>query len=252
MKHFNLPGKNEIDEYMFVDHKVRRWTEGMMYRRFDQVTVKHNIGMITTRVYRQAAQLIMDNLVKFKWELPEDNNVLDESFGHSGREATEHYAVEIDSGELIQKNDKAWFKIGGFKWHAIMIPNASRRGPLPKRGIDDVDSQANTGESSSQQPATSRPRISNTALVTVLPPLQPDISELTARNYLSSIKSITNPDVEMKPETLVALRTLLKDSDATFKSVYQAKAVQLFLNRETDLLIILPTGGGKSVTFEIA
>jgi hypothetical protein len=116
-----------------------------------------------------------------------------------------------------------------------------------------VDTSTNTGESSSsQQPATSRPRISNTALVTVLPPLQPDISELTARNYLPSIKSITNPDVEMKPETLVALRTLLKDSDATFKSVYQAKAVQLFLNRETDLLIILPTGGGKSVTFEIA
>src|ERR1700733_1415749 len=252
MKHFNLPGKNEIDEYMFVDHKVGRWTEGMMYRRFDKVTVKHNIGMITTRVYRQAAQLIMDDLVKFKWELPEENNVLDESFGHSGREAMEHYAVEIDGGELIHKTDKAWFKIGGFKWHAIMIPNASRRGPLPKRGIDDVDSQANTGESSSQQPATSRPRISNTALITVLPPLQPDISELTARNYLSSIKSITNPDVEMKPETLVALRTLLKDSDATFKSVYQAKAVQLFLNRETDLLIILPTGGGKSVTFEIA
>src|SRR3984885_6046181 len=233
MKHFNLPGKNEIDEYMFVDHKVGRWTEGMMYRRFDQVTVKHNIGMITTRVYRQAAQLIMDDLVKFKWELPEENNVLDESFGHSGREAMEHYAVEIDGGELIHKTDKAWFKIGGFKWHAIMIPNASRRGPLPKRGIDDVDSQANTGESSSQQPATSRPRISNSALITVLPPLQPDISELTARNYLSSIKSITNPDVEMKPETLVALRTLLKDSDATFKSVYQAKAVQLFLNRET-------------------
>jgi superfamily II DNA or RNA helicase len=34
--------------------------------------------------------------------------------------------------------------------------------------------------------------------------------------------------------------------------LYQAKAVQLFLNRETDLLIILPTGGGKSLTFELA
>ena len=63
MKHFNLPGKNEIDEYMFVDHKVGRWTEQIMYQRFDQVTVRHNIGMITTSVYRQAAQLIMDKLV---------------------------------------------------------------------------------------------------------------------------------------------------------------------------------------------
>jgi len=56
----------------------------------------------------------------------------------------------------------------------------------------------------------------------------------------------------MKPRTLVALRTLLNAPAATFKSLYQAKAVQLFLNTETDLLIILPTGGGKSLAFEIA
>jgi hypothetical protein len=167
MKHFDLPGKNDIDEYLFVDHKVGRWTEQIMYRRFDQVTAKHGIGMITTSVYRQAAQLIMDKLVKFKWELPDENNVLDESFGHSSSIAIASYAVEIEGGDLIQKNDKAWFKIGGFKWHSIMIPNASIRGPLPKRGIDDVDTSSNTIESSSQQPATSRPRISNSALLSL-------------------------------------------------------------------------------------
>jgi superfamily II DNA helicase RecQ len=251
MKHFDLPGKDQIDEYMFVDHKVGRWSDSMMYRRFDQVTIQHGIGMITTSVYRQAAQLIMDKLVKFKWQPQDDNHISDESFGHSSRQAIESYAIEIGIGELVQKHDKAHFKLGAFKWHAIMIPNSSRRGPLPKRGIDDVDSLSNNGESS-QQPATSRPRISNSALITVLPPLQPDISELTARSYLSSIKPILNPDVEMKPRTLVALRTLLNSSTATFKSLYQAKAVQLFLNRETDLLIILPTGGGKSLAFEIA
>jgi superfamily II DNA or RNA helicase len=251
MKHFNLPGKKEIDEYLFVDHKVGRWTEQTMYRRFNQVTDKHGIGMITASVYRQAAQLIMDNLVKFKWELPDEDNVLDESFGHSGRQAIESYAVEIEGGDLVQKNDKAHFKIGGFKWHSIVIPNASRRGPLPKRGPDEVDTSSDNGESSSQRLATSRPHIS-TAALTVLPPLQPDMSEIMARSYLPSVKTIVNPNVEIKPETLVALRMLLNDPDARFKSSYQAKAVQLFLNRLTDLLIILPTGGGKSLTFEIA
>ena len=107
IKHFNFPGKNEIDEYMFVDHKVGRWTEGMMYPRFDQVTIQYGIRMITTSVYRQAAQLIMDKLVKFKWELPDENNVSDESFGHSSRKAIDNYAIEIGIGELVQKNDKA-------------------------------------------------------------------------------------------------------------------------------------------------
>jgi ATP-dependent DNA helicase RecQ len=45
---------------------------------------------------------------------------------------------------------------------------------------------------------------------------------------------------------------LLNDPHAWFKSPYQAKAVQLCLNGLTDLLIILPTAGGKSLTFELA
>jgi len=50
MKHFDLAGKNEIDEYLFVDHKVGRWTEQTMYRVFNQVTTKHGIGQITASV----------------------------------------------------------------------------------------------------------------------------------------------------------------------------------------------------------
>jgi superfamily II DNA helicase RecQ len=39
---------------------------------------------------------------------------------------------------------------------------------------------------------------------------------------------------------------------AGFKLVHEAKAVQLYLNRMSDLFIILPTGGGKSLVFELA
>ena len=45
---------------------------------------------------------------------------------------------------------------------------------------------------------------------------------------------------------------LLQNPAARFKSKYQAMAVQLFLERKTDLLVILPTGGGKSLTFELS
>ena len=82
--------------------------------------------------------------------------------------------------------------------------------------------------------------------------MQQDTSEVIARSYMSSVKPIINPNVQILPETIMALRMLLNDSDAWFKSPYQAKAVQLFLNRLTDLLIILLTAGGKSLTFELA
>lgn len=50
---------------------------------------------------------------------------------------------------------------------------------------------------------------------------------------------------------LQGLRKFLKDDHARFKSEHQAKSVQLTLKREHDLLVILPTGGGKSLVFQL-
>ena len=144
----------------------------MMYRRFNHIIEKYGIGVITSSMYRQAAQRIMDKLVKFRWELPDENNVLDESFGHGSGEVVTGYVIEIEGGDLVQKNHKAHFKIGGFKWHAIFILNAIKRGPLLKRGLNDETSTA-TPDSVSQQPATSRQHIS-TAALSVLRPIQQD------------------------------------------------------------------------------
>ena len=41
------------------------------------------------------------------------------------------------------------------------------------------------------------------------------------------------------------------NSDARFKSEEQAEAVQLALQGEEDMLVILPTGGGKSLVFQL-
>ena len=48
---------------------------------------------------------------------------------------------------------------------------------------------------------------------------------------------------------LNALRGLYDDSQAQFKSEEQAEAVRLAMKRSGDILVILPTGGGKSVIF---
>ena len=54
-----------------------------MYRIFDKVTEEHKIGMITEMIYRQAAALIMEKLVNYKWEPPVEDSYLDEGFGHT-------------------------------------------------------------------------------------------------------------------------------------------------------------------------
>lgn len=50
---------------------------------------------------------------------------------------------------------------------------------------------------------------------------------------------------------LLGLRRMLKKNDARFKSDEQARAMKLALERKQDGLIILPTGGGKSLLFQL-
>jgi superfamily II DNA helicase RecQ len=50
---------------------------------------------------------------------------------------------------------------------------------------------------------------------------------------------------------LTALREMYGDIKATFKSGEQMRAVKLALRRKVDVLTILPTGGGKSLVFQL-
>lgn len=46
-----------------------------------------------------------------------------------------------------------------------------------------------------------------------------------------------------------ALRKFYDNPNAAFKSIEQAKAVAMILERKEDILAVLPTGGGKSLLF---
>lgn len=50
---------------------------------------------------------------------------------------------------------------------------------------------------------------------------------------------------------LTALQEIYDDPDARFKSEEQMKAMKLVLQRKFDVLTILPTGGGKSLIFQL-
>jgi RecQ family ATP-dependent DNA helicase len=75
--------------------------------------------------------------------------------------------------------------------------------------------------------------------------IQPEsrVNEVTQR------KNEGMPRLQLSARALHALRGLYDDEGGQFKSREQAEAVRLALQRKTDLLVILPTGGGKSVVF---
>jgi hypothetical protein len=83
LNRFQLPGRHEVKEFLFVDHKIGLWKESQVIRKWTNVMTGLGLGVLNPRIYRQTAQLIMDKRVKFKWELPDEDNALDESFGHS-------------------------------------------------------------------------------------------------------------------------------------------------------------------------
>ena len=62
---------------------------------------------------------------------------------------------------------------------------------------------------------------------------------------------ILNPYMKINPEILVLLWALFNDMLALFKSVEQALAYQLEINRMVDELVILEMGGEKSLIIKL-
>ncbi len=67
-----------------------------------------------------------------------------------------------------------------------------------------------------------------------------------------SLSTLSEDLVDMDGSALKLLRNLFNNQKATFKSPMQRHLVELSLARETNFMAVLPTGGGKSLIYQLA
>lgn len=218
-----LEGENDVDEYLFMDHVHGRWDGERIRTVFKAVTSRNDLGLLEFSTYRQAADLMMEKLIKYKVHGINENCFFDMQMGHSSRTGEWSYAVAKDDSNLATKTAIHEFWMVSWEWWRVMdarIPDSAE----------------------------------TTTPITETPSITVDLPRLEYREATKPVKTpdrILNPYVEIRPETLVSLRALFNDTSARFKSVEQASACQWAVNRTGDGLVILETGGGKSLIIEL-
>jgi hypothetical protein len=244
----DLEGEKDVDEYLFMDHIHGRWDGGRVMTVFKSVMSRNELGLLEFSTYRQAAELIMDKLIKYKVHGINENSFFDLQMTHSSQTGEECYAVAKDDSNLATKRAIHEFWIVSLEWWRIMTGALQTKAvDIRMRTVDRADIAETT------QISNMIDRTEDAGLTRALRDMI-DLLKLENRQTTTSVKmgdSQLNPYMEIKPETLMSLRVLFNDTSARFKSVEQALATQWAINRTGDGLVVLETGGGKSLLIEL-
>lgn len=197
--------------------------------------------------------------------------VLHEQAGHGGRGAA-HYAIDYDSISNVDTGHLENFQRLSECQHKLIAPFDNH----VERSASDalLGPSVNAAEPATLEAMIKRVFASSIApltreIVTNLKPLLTDAyaEAHAALNPIQAGPSAASATVgsasedgleRVDPSTVVIsptlhhiLRTLMSDRLARFKSKAQAAATQLCYERQKDLLVVIPTGGGKTLTYLI-
>jgi superfamily II DNA helicase RecQ len=194
-------------------------------KRFLQASGKS----ITFADYRHIAQAFANEL------LAKGNNpfvVFDHQFAHSTTTASRFYAKSRSEHPNLDRNQHYDFFMASLHWHTLLglfwhphqqKPTTTTISPLSLTPLPHASTTWNTGPN-----------------ITVI---VPSSDTLSSAKRDRKCKSNTN-----MPALLCGLKKYYNNPEATFKSKEQAKITSLVYERKSDVLAILPTGGGKTLT----
>ena len=269
---FKCKGATDLNEFIWADYNKGLWTGEFISDLLKKTTSHHEMHGLGFREYRQVATAFMEKHLKYKAADPDDENVnavFDMQAGHSSRTAGASYAVATEDHRQVSRDVMHRYYTVSREWYELLLEEevieSKGQGVAGESEVAGV-----TGESaftrerritreSGVTRVTEKPGVMEMAREKVMDwsPLQsrsawgmdiierpPSVPMELARRKEDGVSRL-----RLSAEALHGLRGLYGDDKAQFKSEEQAEAVRLTLERKTDLLVILPTGGGKSVVF---
>lgn len=211
-----------------------RWTTEQYGLALEQAFIQGMHEEIGIREYRQIqAALSGYHLSKWRELFMDTDEATFEQQGHTTATHDREYDRVSQQSHGVSQHNQLRFELASIQWQALVFPNC---GSVP-------DAEVIAGTSVSE-------------------PLHPgEVSIDTNGVELFTGKStIFENDISVPISVLRGLRKLLKDNAATYRSEEQARATALMtLQGDTssayygrDLLVILPTGMGKTLTWLVA
>jgi superfamily II DNA or RNA helicase len=214
---FDLPGAESLRLYLFSDPMHREpWSGDRFCLYFRQITNEWLGRPLGVSSYRQAAiALARWHLMRYLI-LDQDVNILDLQGSHGSRVANEHYGVQMGSHTEIPQDVAFKFeKISNLRVNLILLlqsplfasPEQTRCGPAPS-----------LLSSSSEDAETQK---------TSMPPIHRCLQYVN-HQMRDIVRATFGPE-------------------GTFRSRGQRWGLSAALSRERDVLVVLPTGGGKTL-----
>jgi superfamily II DNA or RNA helicase len=161
---------------------------------------------------------------------------IDETSGHSSATAARHYANCSNDHRFMDSQQMYTYKLAAEAWHRLLQLNGSPVDPPPSRTstveIPTIIDQPNSHC-----------------------PLQFDCASLLASLMYSTTQVTTPPAISPPPQDptheVRSLRALCRLGHDQWTCKEQGLAVTLVLENRLDLLVVMPTGHGKSAVFMI-
>ena len=239
-------GFDKYEKMLFADHE-KSWNGGRLGDIFKRQMNDWGPVAMGLAEYRQLAKAFMRENMKHRFEDDDEEDARDHQSGHTSRMAGMRYGIAasdldcLTSDKLLAffRASREWHRLLGFKGDEMEIkPGMQKvekvRVPQTNDNSPDIADLIKNGIEAGMQAVLERMGCMVTERWKPAGPMPPPDPPVR---------------VSVTGKSMKALQDFWNDKKARFKSVEQGKAFQLIVDGKTDVLAILPTGGGKSLLF---
>jgi len=242
---FKCKGAEDLNEFMWADHKKGVWDGDFLSDLLQSYTSEHGMRGLGFQEYRQIAIAFMEKHLKYKVDDSDNmlNAFLDIQAGHSSRTAGTDYARSTEDHRQVSREAMHQFFLVSMRWQDLLVQDELEMDE-ELQNMTLTRSGGNNSTNSSHLDVPSQSLHLQSVSYRTDTPLRGSHVNMINRRSEDGGTSLT-----LSAGALNALRGLYDDTQAEFKSEEQAEGVRLAMKRSGDVLVILPTGDGKSVVF---